>query len=385
LIDTKQSRSLTRRAFSNGMLSVAALSKTSWASSLLPVTGGQSGYAFVGTHEAIHVFDLGTGTWRQVQRVSAVEPAVLEIHPFLPVLYVIHNVGLWDHLPRGAVSTYSIHGGRLRFEQTQPLSLSATFPRRGKVSRDGRYLAVAAGHGGIYNLLPIKQDGSLQSATGIIKEFGRTHGLTHSSARPNAVAWHPDGTTLLSADIGNGHLSSFATDGQRLERVARIQVYAGIGASHISVSADGRHVYALDAEDGFILVQSFDPATKMFAHQAHVTSQSESGPAILATCADGNLMMTVGAGKGRSMLTAWRIDAPRGDLQQLDQIRLMEGQKAICTTSSGGNLFGVAAASGKITQWGFDEVAGRFSIPVQVAQVDGAISLAVLSIATGRS
>jgi 6-phosphogluconolactonase len=342
-----------------------------------PSAVGLSGCAYIGTPREIHAFKVTGGSWQKAQTIKAAEPSHLELHPFLSILYVVHKVDLWDRLPRGAVSTYSIDQGLLRHERTQPLSLSATFPRHGKVSPDGQHLAVAAERGGIYNLFLIGPDGSLGSPTGIIKDFGLIDGTVHRSSQPAFVAWHPDGETLLTSDTGNGYTTSFKAGVDGLERISRSQMRKDFGASHLVIPRDGRRVYALDAEDGSILVQGLDRFAKKFTDEVRTFRQPRPGPAVMAACEKTHRIVTVESSAAVSALTTWQMNASNGDLEKLDQTKISEGQRALSIAATGDRLFGIAATSGAITEWQIDRTSGRLSAPVQVAQVDGAYSLSM--------
>ena len=101
-------------------------------------------------------------------------PACLLLSPAQRTLYVANEVDVHEGLPRGTVEAYRVDplDGRLTLLARRPLSLSATRPRHMALSPDGKLLAVAAYGGGIYNLLPIAEDGSIGSPSSIYKEAG---------------------------------------------------------------------------------------------------------------------------------------------------------------------------------------------------------------------
>ena len=253
-----RSTSWTRRQFFETLAASAA-------AFLLPrrmhgaVTPTARGFAFVGSADrlgpggAIQAFEISGTPWRLAQTISAVRPAHLEPHPTLPMLYAVHDVALWEGLPRGAVSAFRIDGnGRLSLVNTRPLSLSGTHPRHAAISPDGRYLLVAAAHGGLYNLLPIAGDGSLEPPAAIRKEVGFFEDSVVKLAAPQQVLFHPDGQSALAVDSGQESIGVFGVNGESLSLQSRIRTHAGAGPSSLALSPSARWIYAQHSLDGSI-------------------------------------------------------------------------------------------------------------------------------------
>ena len=247
------SRLWTRRDFGRAAGAVAAMAAMA-RSSLATSPNRAARFAFVGSKPqngqqagTIHVFRVTNSDWAPVMTVPAAAPAHLLAHPSLPVLYAVHNVGEWQHLPRGAVSTYHLdrQSGQLTHLHTQPLSLSATHPRHAVLTRDASHLFVPAEGGGIYNLLPVAADGTLLPPSAIRKEFGLEGGAAKTAA-PNTVALLPDGS-LLAADSGLETLSNFSFDNGVLTLRHRSRVHRGEGPTGLTLSPCGNFAYTAGA------------------------------------------------------------------------------------------------------------------------------------------
>lgn len=244
------SRMWTRREFGRGAIALAGAALTSRSSFASPGPP-EHGFCYLGGPDAIHVFRDRGAQSIPVQQVPAAAPAHLLRHPVLPVIYAVHAVDEWDHLPRGAVSAYRFHRltGRLQLMATQALSLSATFPRHAVLTADASHLFVAAEGGGIYNLLPVAADGTLQPPTFVRKEFGLSENGIAKLAAPNSVALLPDGA-LLAADSGQETLTSFTVEHGSLAVRDRVRVHRGEGPALLLLSPDGAYAYTQGVMSG---------------------------------------------------------------------------------------------------------------------------------------
>ncbi len=160
------------------------------------------------------------------------------------VSYRAHDVDEFEGLPRGTVDVYA---GPLLVHR-QPLSLSATRPRSVVISPDNRYLVVAAYGGGVYNVLPLKPDGTLDAVCGIFKELGcGPHPTEQTSAHPHSLIFDPSGRFLVSSDFGCDRLSVFTLGSQgKLYRQALLQLPPGSGPGTIAFDGSSLKVqYAL--------------------------------------------------------------------------------------------------------------------------------------------
>jgi 6-phosphogluconolactonase len=273
----------TRRQFSQIFAATAASSLLVRGASASPVTRNE-GFAFVGSSAAdpmdgtVRVYRVSGANWQEVQALQAASPAHLVMHPTVPVLYVVHDVAQWDHRPRGAVSAYRFNSatGQLTHAGTQPLSLSATNPRHAVLTAGAQALFVAAETGGIYNLLPIAADGTLQPVSAIRKECGMLDGSIAKSASPGEMVLHAEGS-IYAADPGQETITRFAVSRDAITVQHRSRIHDGAGASQFAPSKAGS-VYALNA--GNVVIQAFDPATARLSLQ-RVVARAEGATSLL--------------------------------------------------------------------------------------------------------
>lgn len=363
----------TRRQF---VQAVAASSMVGWKA-LTAAPLDANGIAFVGSSPesgssgAIHVFRISGSRWTAVQTVAAASPAHLVAHPTLPVLYAVHTVGLWNNLPRGAISAYAIAPatGQLTLIHTQPLSLSATYPRHADVSPDGRYLLATAERGSIYNLLPIGLDGALEPPSAIRKDCGLDQGSLAAIASPNHAVFHPDGATILTADAGQQAISAFSFNRESLNLRHRMRTHTGSGLSQIALSPAGDWLYAQHASEGSITVHRAHAGSDL--QPRHAGRARHPGPATMAMHPGGRFLVTAAVGS----VTSFSISASSGRLSERSSIRSAEALRSLTCPSDGTHLLGIAQSSGRILRLAFDAVDGTIGKPEAVAKVDAASSL----------
>lgn len=362
----------TRRQFSQA-LAVSA------AASLLPrfgnatQTASLAGLAFIGSAPAegspggIHVYRVSGSGWRRTQSLPAAAPGRLLLHPSLPVLYALHDVAEWNHLPRGAVSAYTIdgQGGQLVPLGTQPLSLSATHPRDAVLTADGSHLFIAAERGGMYNLLPVGANGNLLPVALIRKEFGLGDGEGAKVAAPCAIALHPDGN-LLSVDHGQESLTSFQLQGSKLAVQHRERVHPGSGATQISVSACGKCIYTLDRTGRTITTYTLKGKSLVRLKDIFL-EQSQAQSIVLAP--GGRYLLASGEGS----TTVFQIAPAIGLLSRHTQLHEI-GQRLSFATDAG-HLLGLDVRTGVVRQTAFDPVHGTAASLEAVARVQNGVSL----------
>ena len=364
---TRKSGPWTRRQFGQA-LAVSAAATLLDRRSLAATSSSLAGFAYVAAG-SLQVLRVTGSRWTPVQTISAAAPGHLALHPHLPLLYVVHAVGLWNGLPRGAVSAYDIHPatGHVTRRVTQPLSLSAIYPRHAAISPDGRHLLVAAEHAGIYNLLPLDPDGTPRAPTAIRKEHGLGEAEEVKTSRPAHVSFDLSGTTAFAADVGHGTISAFTCERDSIRLDGRVRSHAGAGPSQLIHSSSSGCIYALCSDDGSITVHRIKGLK--IATVSQVLSSRSLGPARMALHPTGKFLVTAGGG----VLTTLVIDQRNGSLKTAGVMPLKQYQSNPAFTPDGNYL--ISMSEEEVTQIPFDTAAGIFGPSQIVAQVTGARSV----------
>lgn len=159
-------------------------------------------------------------------------------------LFAVSDLSENQGIPAGSVESYSVAaaGGKTLISR-QSLSLSATQPTNLALSPDGRFIVVAAFGGGIYNVLPVREDGAIGSVTQSLKEIGMgVHPQKQLSAHPHSVAFHPSGNFVIGTDFGSDRINIFEFQDGHLHCVRRVSTPPGSGPAYLTLSASGSEV-----------------------------------------------------------------------------------------------------------------------------------------------
>jgi 6-phosphogluconolactonase (cycloisomerase 2 family) len=165
-------------------------------------------------------------------------------------IFAVSDISECPGIPAGSVESYAVDvAGGKKLISRNSLSLSATQPTHLALSPDGRFVVVAAFGGGIYNVLPVREDGVIGAVTQSVKEIGTgVHPQRQSSAHPHSVAFHPSGKFVIGTDFGSDRINVFEFQDGFMRCVQRVSTPPGSGPAHLSVSDSGsviRVEYAL--------------------------------------------------------------------------------------------------------------------------------------------
>ncbi len=225
---TKHTGTMTRRHFGQlAALTAVAAGTPAWPGELASPPAQTFAFSHIpnGTGTALHTFRVAGETFEPLSSVPGIAPGQLLLHPTLPVLYALHDVGRWEHLPRGAVSAYRIdrRSGALTLLNTLPLSLAATHPHMAQVFLNGTALFVKT-DAGIYNVLPLASNGSLHPVAAIHKTVEPVFRSVWVSEDTSTILIHINGADFSAfrfvRDGDGAHLRRVSHEGVRMQRSA---------------------------------------------------------------------------------------------------------------------------------------------------------------------
>ncbi len=336
-------------------------------------------------HE-IGVFAIDGDRWIQVEAIPSRHPSSLVLHPIRPYLYVANEVDQHEYLPSGTVEAYRIdeRNGRLTLLNRQALSLSATLPRHLAISPDGTALVAAVHGGGAYNVLPIRDDGSVGRVAGILKETGAGPDVEHQrSAHPQMTIF--DGTgQLLCADMGSDRLSVLHLHKRRFGVSSRGAAQSGSGPHQLALHPDNRLLFVAGALDASVTSYRYHQEGGRIAQPLHrvslVRGQSHKtcGTALMAMHSSGKYLYTALRNSLGDGVTVWHICAKTGALRPLQTADTKgEGLHAMIVSPDSGKLLALNRREGAVISWNISGTDGRLGQAAQVAQVTAPMSLAV--------
>lgn len=370
---------------SNSILSSGAVAETVSSRPRFAFVGSAS-ESMKGVEQGIHVFAINPRGWKRVQFVASAHPAALVVHPHKPVLYVANAIEQHEGLPCGTIEAYAIDGfsGRLAMLKRQRLSLSGTVPRSLAVSPDGQNLAVAVFGGGAYNVLPLDRNGVPGPPAGIRKEIGSGSDARQSSSHPASLVFDAVTGNLLAADFGANRISTFALDGQRLERLSHPQ--NAHGAGQLLLHPSRRWLYVADDLKGAIHCHSYHaesgrigmPIQKLECGGATCGGATKDSVGIsLAISPSGSRLFAVQ--KSVPDIGVWTIDPSSGEL--VDEQNLccaLREPRGLFMEESQKNLYVLDYGTSLITRVALESGSNRSFDLFPVANVEAPISLTLV-------
>jgi 6-phosphogluconolactonase (cycloisomerase 2 family) len=159
--------------------------------------------------------------------------------------FSVSDVNECRGIPAGSVESWAVDaaGDPLKLISRQSLSLSATQPTHLALSPDGRFIVVPAFGGGIYNVLPVREDGVIGSVTQSVKEIGMSvHPQQQLSSHPHSVAFHPSGKFVIGTDFGSDRINVFEFQDGCLRCLQRMSTPPGSGPAELTISGSGSEV-----------------------------------------------------------------------------------------------------------------------------------------------
>jgi 6-phosphogluconolactonase (cycloisomerase 2 family) len=333
----------------------------------------------MGTTPGIHVYAVGSEPWKLQQFVASRAPVALAIHPTGQWLYVLNEIGDYNGLPSGSIESFRIDPltGRLMLLGRYPLSLSAVMPRHLAISPDGKKLIAAVHGGGMYNVLPISEDGRLARVRDIFKETGSGPRPGQEAAHPQAIIFDSTGRAI-TADLGCDRLTVFALeDGCRVQ--ARYEMPAGSGPRHLALHPGGHLLYAAHGLDGALSGFAYD------ARAGSIRRRLFEVPGEYAEALTihpfGDFLFTA----GRGAVTAWGIETGTGALRKLSERRLAideasaERHMAVhsLARSAAGHSLVILSGTG-VQRMGFDSARASLGAPAVMTSLSDAQSLATI-------
>jgi len=345
-------------------------------------------FAYVGfggkeaSREGIAVFDVRGAAWRQTSTVTSQTPSSLALAANERFLYAVNEIDEHQGLPSGTVEAYAIDAldGSLRLLSRQRLSLSATAPRHAAVSPDGRSLVVAVYGGGAYNVLPIRDDGSLGEVAGILKETGSGPHERQRSAHPQMVVFDR-AARIVTADLGNDHLNVLKLDATQLSVAGRYPTQAGDGPHQIAFHPNGRLLFVANGLDASVACYGYDAVEGRILGKLDqvATGRSRSpGEVVMAMDPTGKFLYTTHRSLGEGV-SIWRIGQGTDLLRRLQVVD--EGMPVlheITMMADGKSLLGLSREQGGVFGWPVAN--GQMSRGILLARLAAPMSVAVKSL-----
>ncbi|MGD0911314.1 MAG: lactonase family protein [Terracidiphilus sp.] len=241
--------------------------------------------AYVGTYstgsdghgEGVYSFRVNLATGELTDRKLAAKtpnPTWIVIAPSKKFLYTINEVTDFAG-GNGSVSAFAIEpGGALRLLNT--VSSAGAGPAQMSLDASGKFAFVANYIGGSIAVLPVHADGSLGDAVDTHRDLNMVGPARPANAPPGSfavsghdaphahmVAADPANKFVLSTDLGQDRLYSYALDASTGKLASRevLTLLGGVGPRHFAFHPNGHWLYAITEESSQIVFMIYDEAT----------------------------------------------------------------------------------------------------------------------------
>ncbi len=288
--------------------------------------------AFIGTSTAstskgIYTcrVDQKSGRLEQIAATSGLaNPSFLALHPVLPVLYSINEIGEFAGAPQGALSAFAIDAasGQLTLVGTAPTG--GPGPCHVTVDKSGRFAFAANYGGGSVGMIRLRDDGAPDALTDFVQHEGRSVNPDRQM-EPHAhqVRVDPSNRFLYACDLGLDSVMIYAIDAAegKLRPHGRARMQPGAGPRHLAFHPNGRFAYVINELDNTVTVTALSPDGAL--RELQIISTLPLGYAETSYCADIHISadgrFLYGSNRGHDSIAAFSIDAATGLLSALDR------------------------------------------------------------------
>jgi 6-phosphogluconolactonase len=269
-------------------------------------------------------FDLKNGAMEMKGlAVEADNPAFLAFHPEKPLVYSVGEMGQYLGKPAGSVNAYRIDPEtRLLREINRESSIGAG-PTHLSIAPDGAHVLVANYGGGSVTVLPIRDDGGLDSPS----DFHQHEGSGPNEKRQRAPHAHaidpgPFGKLVLVPDLGIDRvmLYRFLHDRGTLAPAdpPSVPLAPGAGPRHQALSPDGKYLYVINELDSTISVFRYfsdGSAPKLFQTISTLPRDFEEPNTTAEVQVHPSGKFVYGSNRGHHSIAVFRVDPESGVLR----------------------------------------------------------------------
>lgn len=361
--------------------------------------------AFVGTYntgsdghgEGIYRFRVNFETGELTDRKLAAKtpnPTWIAIHPSKMFLYAINEVTDFAG-GTGSVIAFAIERDS-ELRMLNIVSSAGAGPAHMSLDATGKFAFVANYIGGSIAVLPVHADGSLGEAVDVHRDLNMVGPARPANAPPGSfaisghdaphahmIASDPANRFVISTDLGQDRLYSYALDGStgKLSSRGFLTLLGGVGPRHFAFHPNGRWIYGITEESSQIVFMSYDPqsgapAIKQIHSALPPGFEGTSFGSEIAVSPDGKFVYS--ANRLHDTISIFAIGAD-GDPKFIGEASTMgDYPRHFAIDSSGSFLFACNQHSDSVTSFRIDRESGRLSFTGKYAGVGSPAMIALL-------
>jgi 6-phosphogluconolactonase len=392
MFDKELNGNLSRRRFVKGAAALAfaqcaarmpmAARSQAKAGRVLAYVGTYTGAFGAGSNgEGIYRFEMDTVSGELLHRTLVAKtpsPSWIAIHPSRKYLYAVNEVADF-HGSSGSVTAFAVNTERGDLSPLNSVSSEGTGPAHLSIDATGKFAFVANYAGGSIAVLPIRGDGSLDSAVDIHRDssfIGSAH-ATNAPTESFAISGHdaphahmilpdPQKKFVLATDLGQDKIYTYRFDqatGKLLAPQTRafVSLPSGDGPRHLAFHPSGEWVYSIQEEASTVAVFKYDSAAGSLTALQTISIlpagfAGTSFASEILVSPDGKFLYA--ANRLHDTIAAFSIN-PNGELKWLGETSTMGDYPGQCRIDPTGNfLYACNRRSDCITSFKIDRSTG---------------------------
>lgn len=347
---------------------------------------------YVGTYadrgsEGIYVleFNRATGVLSEIQTVTDKQsPTFLEVHPNGKYLYAAYREGMTEGDENGTVTAFTIDPSSGKLTRLNEQSSAGQGPCHVSVDPKGRFVYVSNYGGGNLAVYPIQQDGSLGTATDIIRHAGSSvHPERQKKAYMHSMIPTKDGKFVYASDLGIDKIMIYAVDQKRgkLSPASKpfVENVPGSGPRHLALHPSGNYAFSLEELTSTVASFTVDPSTGALHPLEQVDMLPEdfegsSSAADIHISPDGKFLYA--SNRGHDSLVIYAIDAGTGKLTYVGhESNRIAHPRNFCIDEKGEYIFVANRDNDNVVVFRRDQNTGKLNFTGQEAKVPAAVCI----------
>lgn len=340
-----------------------------------------TGKILQGKGEGIYVYrlELSSGGLEFVSKTTGItNPSYLAFDATRHFLYAVNELKTYEGKPTGTVSAFAVDAktGMLRFLNRQ--LTHGTDPCHVLVDAQRKHVFVANFMSGSVCVLPVRDDGSLGTASDFVQHQGSSiDPARQRGPHAHSVTLDASDRFAFVPDLGLDRLMVYRFDQKRgiLEANAApwIKMKPGAGPRHLSFQPGGRFAYLVNELDSTVAVLSYEGDAGTFEHLQTVPTLpegfgGESSCADIQVCPSGTFVYT--SNRGHDSIVIHRIDPLSGKLSYIGHEPTRgKTPRSFGIDPGGGFLLAANQDSDTVVSFRIDADSGRLQPTGHVTQV----------------
>jgi len=282
-----------------------------------------------GASKGIYVgrLDLATGGL-SLEGVAAEtkNPSFLALHPNRRFLYAVGEISDFAGKRTGAVSAFRIEPASGRLELLNQQSSGGTGPCHVTVDRTGRNALVANYGGGSVSVLPIGEDGKLGPASAFIQHQGSSvNPRRQQGPHAHSINLDPANRFAFVADLGLDKIMVYRFDAVAGTLTpndpASAAVAPGSGPRHFAFHPSGKSAYVINEMGSSLTAFRYD-APRGLLEEVQTVSSLPAGPVPGNSTAEVQVhpsgKFVYGSNRGHDSIAVFAVDGTTGQLKLVE-------------------------------------------------------------------